>query len=145
MMLRHRVRGKEEKKEKTHKERVTPVSLSLPSFLFPSHLLLSFSLTFPLLFSLLTAVIVSFSLSKNIVFLPRCKGGRNFDTCVTFSSMRRLKESRGKSGVLMTAECAARVMWSAGICSTRIKLFTSKTHCLLPDRAAERWKDDGKA
>lgn len=28
-------------------------------------------------------------------------------------------------------------MPSAGICSTRIKLFTSKTHCLLPDRAAE--------
>lgn len=38
----------------------------------------------------------------------------------------------------MTAECAAWVMPSAGICSTRIKLFTSKTHCLLPDRAAER-------
>lgn len=38
----------------------------------------------------------------------------------------------------MTAECAAWVMQSAGICSTRIKLFTSKTHCLLPDRAAER-------
>lgn len=38
----------------------------------------------------------------------------------------------------MTAECAAWVMPSTGICSTRIKLFTSKTHCLLPDRAAER-------
>lgn len=38
----------------------------------------------------------------------------------------------------MTAECAAWVMQSAGICSTCIKLFTSKTHCLLPDRAAER-------
>lgn len=38
----------------------------------------------------------------------------------------------------MTAECAAWVMPSAGICSTRIKLFTSKTHCLLPDRAVER-------
>lgn len=38
----------------------------------------------------------------------------------------------------MTAECAAWVMPSAGICSTCIKLFTSKTHCLLPDRAAER-------
>jgi len=38
----------------------------------------------------------------------------------------------------MTAECAAWVMQSAGICSTRIKLFTSKTHCLLPDRTAER-------
>lgn len=58
--------------------------------------------------------------------------------CVTFSSARRGEESWGKSGVLMTAECAAWVMPSAGICSTRIKLFTSKTHCLLPDRAAER-------
>lgn len=38
----------------------------------------------------------------------------------------------------MTAECAAWVMQSAGICSTCIKLFTSKTHCLLPDRATER-------
>ena len=36
------------------------------------------------------------------------------------------------------AECAAWVMPSAGICSTHIKLFTSKTHCLLPDTAAER-------
>lgn len=38
----------------------------------------------------------------------------------------------------MTAECAVWVMPSAGICSTRIKLFTSKTHCLLPDRAVGR-------
>lgn len=58
--------------------------------------------------------------------------------CVTFSSVRRGEESWGKSGVLMTAECAAWVMQSAGICSTCIKLFTSKTHCLLPDRATER-------
>ena len=58
--------------------------------------------------------------------------------CVTFSSPRRGEESWGKSGVLMTAECAAWVMPSASICSTRIKLFTSKTHCLLPDRAVER-------
>lgn len=28
-------------------------------------------------------------------------------------------------------------MPSSGICRTRIKLFTSKTHCLLPDRVAE--------
>lgn len=58
--------------------------------------------------------------------------------CVTFLSARQGEEPWGKSGVLMTAECAAWVMQSAGICSTRIKLFTSKTHCLLPDRAAER-------
>lgn len=38
----------------------------------------------------------------------------------------------------MTAERAAWVMPHASICSTRIKLFTSKTHCLLPDRAAGR-------
>lgn len=49
---------------------------------------LHFPLTFafflsssPFLFSLLTAVIVSFSLSKNIVFLPRCNGEK-FSTCV---------------------------------------------------------------
>lgn len=38
----------------------------------------------------------------------------------------------------MTAECAAWIMPGASICSTHIKLFTSKTHCLLPDRAVER-------
>lgn len=58
--------------------------------------------------------------------------------CVTFSSAKQAEESWGKSGVLMTAKCAAWVIPSAGICSTRIKLFTSKTHCLLPDRGAER-------
>lgn len=49
---------------------------------------LHFPLTFafflscsPFLFSLLTAVIFSFSLSKNIVLLPRCNGEK-FSTCV---------------------------------------------------------------
>lgn len=104
----------------------------------PLHFPLSFGFLPRFLFSMLTTVIVSFSPSKNIVFLPRCKGGRIFDMRVTFSSARLEEESWGKSGVLMTAECAAWVMPSAGICSTRIKLFTSKTHCLLPDRAVER-------
>lgn len=106
-------------------------------FIFLSPLL-SYCLSFsPFHCSLLTAVIVSFSLSKNIQFLPRCKGGE-ISTCVTFSSTRQGEESWGKSGVLMTAERAVWVMPNTGICGTRIKLFTSKTHCLLPDRAVER-------
>lgn len=51
---------------------------SLPPlpFIFLSPLLSS-CLALPFFFfSLLTTVIVSFSLSKNIVFLPRCKGGK---------------------------------------------------------------------
>lgn len=64
--------------------------------------------------SLLTAVIVSFSLSKNIAVLPRCKGrvvrggGEIFPTCVLPFHLRggRKQESWGKSGVLMTAESA---------------------------------------
>lgn len=109
-----------------------PLHIPLTFAFFPSPFLSP-------LFSLLIAVIVSISLSKNIVSLPRCKrGGRNFDMCVTFSSTRRGEEPWGKSGVLMTVECAAWVMPRAGICSTRIKLFTSKTHCLLPDRAVKR-------
>lgn len=125
---------KREEKKNMYEQTVTPFcnpSPSSPLASFPSVFLSS-------RFSLLTTVTVSFSLSKNIVFLPRCKRGRNFDMCVTFSSARRGEESWGKSGVLMTAECGARVMRSAGICSTCIKLFTSKTHCLLPARAAER-------
>lgn len=56
--------------------------------------------------------------------------------CYLFICVER--GSWGKSGVLMTAVCAAWVMPHVGICSTCIKLFTSKTHCLLPDRAAGR-------
>lgn len=109
----------------------------------PLHFLFTFAFfpsVFPFFFlsPLLTAVIVSFSLSKNIVFLPWCKGGE-ISTCVLpFHLQGGERGSWGKSGVLMTAECAAWVMLHAGICSTRIKLFTSKTHCLLPDRAAAR-------
>lgn len=99
--------------------------------------LLSFHLSF-FFFSLLTAVIVSFSLSKNIVFLPWCKGGEISTRVLPFHLRGGERGSWGKSGVLMTVECAAWVMPHAGICSTRIKLFTSKTHCLLSDRAAGR-------
>lgn len=108
------------------------------SFIFFSPLL-SFHLSFFFfLFPLLTAVIVSFSLSKNIVVLPWCKGGE-ISTCVLPFHLRGGERgSWGKSGVLMTAECVAWVMLHAGICCTCIKLFTSKTHCLLPARAAGR-------
>lgn len=106
-----------------------------PSFSF--HLcFLSICLFF--FFSLLTAVIVSFSLSKNIVFLPWCKGGEISTRVLPFHLRGGERGSWGKSGVLMTVECAAWVIPHAGICSTRIKLFTSKTHCLLSDRAAGR-------
>lgn len=56
--------------------------------------------------SLLTAVIVSFSLSKNIAVLPRCKGwmgrgGRDFpDMRAAFSSARR-----GEAGILGEIRC----------------------------------------
>lgn len=107
------------------------------SFIFFSPLL-SFHLSFFFFFSLLTAVIVSFSLSKNIVFLPWCKGGEISTRVLPFHLRGGERGSWGKSGVLMTVECAAWVIPHAGICSTRIKLFTSKTHCLLSDRAAGR-------
>lgn len=61
--------GESERKRKicTSKQSLSPSTPPLhfhPSFAF-----------FLSLFSLLTTVIVSFSLSKNIAFLPRCKGG----------------------------------------------------------------------
>lgn len=52
----------------------SPLRLLLTFAFFPSIFLHSLS-------SLLTAIIVSFSLSKNIVFLPRYKGGE-ISTCV---------------------------------------------------------------
>lgn len=72
--------------------------------LYPTPLSFHFPLTFAFflsvspasLSSLLTAVIVSFSLSKNIAVLPRCKGrvygvgsGGVLDMRVAFSSARR--------------------------------------------------------
>lgn len=78
------------------------------SFHFPLTFAFFPSLSSASLSSLLTAVIVSFSLSKNIAVLPRCKGGVGFPTCVLPFHLRGRKklESWGKSGVLMTAESA---------------------------------------
>ena len=67
----------ESEKERKMCKRKQPVSFH-PSPSFSSSLCF---LSVFFLFSLLTAVIVSFSLSKNIVFLSRFKGGE-FSTCV---------------------------------------------------------------
>lgn len=114
-------------------------SPSNPSLSFSPYPLLSFCLSFfPPSFSCLPLSLSHLACLKIQSSSLDVKGGE-FSTCVLpFHLRKQGEESWGKSGVLMTAECALWVMPSAGICSTRIKLFTSKTHCLLPDRAAER-------
>lgn len=70
-------------KENMYKETITLSLQPLPFILPLPFAFLLFVFLSPL-FWLLTAVIVSFSLSKNIVFLPRCKRGRIWHVCYLF-------------------------------------------------------------